>query len=218
MSDSQSTGPVTVDDVVRALGDLDPSSTNASKIREVLGRGSFATIQKHLDRLRAARTAQEPAQGSEVPYPPADVLATLWSAAYRAAGHVTAARLTEALTERDELHDANAVARADVAALAAQVDALESTAAAAVTAQALAETVATQAVEVLASERSAAAVQIAELGRAAETDLVEAKSVLELERRDHKIASQTQQASIDRLMDQIGELKSLLALQARPAN
>ena len=98
MTDQQfppsSTGPVTFDDVAHALGDLDPGHTNAAKLRETLGRGSFATIQKHLDRLRASKAAQEPAPGSEVPSAPADVLVTLWSAAYRAASHLTSSGIT----------------------------------------------------------------------------------------------------------------------------
>lgn len=212
-------GPVTFDDVVRALGEMDPSATNAAKIRDVMGRGSFATIQKHLDRLRAvARTAQEPAQGSEVPNPPADVFATLWGAAYRAAGHLTADRLAALLTERDALRIAGDVAGADVAALAAQVDALETAMATATAAQLLAETAAAQAVEALARSEAASAVRIADLGRAAENDMTKARHELELEQRDRLIERQAQQATTDRLTDQIGELKALLALQARPAS
>ena len=211
-------GPVIFDDVVNALGDTDPGNTNAAKIRETLGRGSFATIQKHLDRLRASKTAQEPAQGSEVPNPPTDVLATLWSAAYRAAGHLTAARLTEVLNERDELRIASAVAGADVAALTGEVDALEGAILAAVAAQVRAETEGAQAVETLARTRAASAVQIAELARTADTGLSELRHELALEQRDRLIERQTQQTTIDRLTDQIAELKALVTLQARPAN
>ena len=221
MTDQQlppSTGPVTLDDVVHALGDLDPSNTNAAKIRETLGRGSFATIQKHLDRLRAARTTLAPAQGSDVPSAPTDVLATLWSAAYRAASHLTAARLTEVMIERDELRIAGAVAGADVAALAGEVDALETAISAAVTAQVLAETEGAQASEALASVHAASAVKMAELARTADTDLIELQHELALEQRDRLIERQTQQTTIDRLTDQIAELKALVTLQARPAN
>ena len=220
MTDQQfppsSTGPVTFDDVAHALGDLDPGSTNAAKLRETLGRGSFATIQKHQDRLRATRAAQEPAPGSDVPSAPADVLATLWSAAYRAASHLTAARLSEALIERDQLQIAGAVASADVAALAGEVDALETAISAAVAAQVRAETEGAQAVQALASAGAASAVQMAELARTADTDLSELQHELALEQRDRLIERQTQQTTIDRLTDQIAELKALVALQARP--
>ena len=45
------TGPITIDDVRQALADfrLNPSSTNAGAIRKIIGRGSYATVQKHLD-------------------------------------------------------------------------------------------------------------------------------------------------------------------------
>ena len=40
-------GPITIDDVRLALGETDPSTTNANKIRQIIGRGGFTTIQKH---------------------------------------------------------------------------------------------------------------------------------------------------------------------------
>lgn len=47
---------ITIDDARTALDDTDPHHTNASKVRTLLGgRGSFETIQKHLNSLRQAR-------------------------------------------------------------------------------------------------------------------------------------------------------------------
>ena len=49
---------VTLDDVRQALGDTDPSTTNAGKLRAILGRGGMNTVQRHLDTIRAElRTA-----------------------------------------------------------------------------------------------------------------------------------------------------------------
>lgn len=51
-------GKITIVDVRKALaGDedgpaIDPLSTNARKIRDIIGRGSMATIQKHLMSIR----------------------------------------------------------------------------------------------------------------------------------------------------------------------
>ena len=59
-SEIQNTGPVTLDDVRAAIGDTDPSTTNASKLRAALGRGSQSTIQKHLDFIRAELAAAAP--------------------------------------------------------------------------------------------------------------------------------------------------------------
>ena len=47
---------VTKDEVMAVLGDADPMSTSAAKLRVALRRGSFETIQKHLDAIRATRT------------------------------------------------------------------------------------------------------------------------------------------------------------------
>ena len=44
---------VTRDDVLAALGDTDPTRTNASAIRALIGRGGNTTIQRLLDEIRA---------------------------------------------------------------------------------------------------------------------------------------------------------------------
>lgn len=66
---------VTLDDVRAVLNGTDLHSTNASKVRTLLGgRGSFETIQKHLNTLRAelAAAAAPPVAADQVPVMPAD--------------------------------------------------------------------------------------------------------------------------------------------------
>lgn len=44
--------PITLLDVKHALGNIDPNTTHAGAVRQILGRGSHTTIQKHLDTIR----------------------------------------------------------------------------------------------------------------------------------------------------------------------
>jgi len=61
---------------------IDLFSTNASKLREILGRGSLATIQKHLTALRnSARAAEEAPAAEEAAkhVPNVDAVQSIWS-------------------------------------------------------------------------------------------------------------------------------------------
>jgi len=60
---------------------IDLFKTNANKLRAILGRGSLATIQKHLTALRADFRAAEEAPASEAAKhaPDADAVQSIWS-------------------------------------------------------------------------------------------------------------------------------------------
>ncbi|AEK59809.1 conserved hypothetical protein (plasmid) [Acidithiobacillus caldus SM-1] len=60
-------GRVTLEDVRGAVEQLggDPSRTNAAKVREVLGRGGYTTIQKHLEALRVEQERRRPRKGQK---------------------------------------------------------------------------------------------------------------------------------------------------------
>ena len=75
---------ITRDDVRVALADVDPNNTNSGRIREILGRGSLATIQKYLEELRAEKVPQVQ-QISEVPNAPKELINAVWQAAYQSA-------------------------------------------------------------------------------------------------------------------------------------
>lgn len=214
-------GPVTIDDVAAACAQagVTPGETNASKIRITLGRGSFATIQKHLESLRTdAMKAQEPTATIAAPSPPADLVAAVWSAAYSAAGHQLAARFATVLTERDMAREAAASSSADVAALAGQVDELEAASAQTRVEHQRAMTDRDFAVQSFHQYRQGADDQIAKLVADAEKLKLEAAHQAELAVRDKTIERQSLQSTIDRLTDQVGELKGLLSIQARPAS
>lgn len=117
-----SSGPVTLEDVRGALGETDPSTTNASKLRAVLGRGSFATIQKHLDFIRAELAAPALEAAGKAPDVPKDVLQALWSVAWTAASAAASGALAAAQQHAQVLAAALAVAQSDAAAAQQSAD------------------------------------------------------------------------------------------------
>ena len=216
MNAPANTAPLTFDDVVNALGDSDPSSTNASKLRAVLGRGSFATIQKHLDTIRAQRSeALHLGEVTKTPDAPPELLA-MWGAAVAVAVAQVRTRLDGVVQERDSLAQALASAHGDVEALAGELEGCtaRADAAGADMAQQVAQLqaeAAQHAQALQAQEQAAAALQEKLKAQAAEA--WQQAQVSELQAR---LGAQALQTTIDRLTDQVGELKSLLALQARP--
>jgi hypothetical protein len=216
MNAPANTAPLTFDDVAQALGDSDPSSTNASKLRAILGRGSFGTIQKHLDTIRAQRAkASQPAEVTKTPDAPPELL-SMWGAAVAVAVAQVRTRLDGVVQERDSLAQALASARGDVEALAGELEGATVRAEAAATdmaqqvAQLQAE--AAQHAQALQAQEQAAAALQAKLSQQVAEGLQQVQ-VSELQAR---LGAQALQTTIDRLTDQVGELKSLLALQARP--
>lgn len=209
-----SAAPLTFEDVVRAIGDSDPSLTNASKVRALLGgRGSFATIQKHLDTIRAQRLQAAQPEAVPVPAAPPELL-QLWGAAVQIATAQVRTRLDGVVLERDTLTAELKSSRGDVIALA---DDLESTsarleAATTASAKAAAEQLAA---EHLATQERAAVLELhaAEAARL-RVDLEAARHLAETSRLEAQLGAQALQMTIDRLTDQIGELKSLLHREA----
>lgn len=95
---------VTIDDVRTVLDGTDPNTTNASKVRVLLGnRGSFETIQKHLNTLRQelATAAAPPIAPDQIPALPTEAAQVMWAAAWTAAQVQTMARAEKLASERD---------------------------------------------------------------------------------------------------------------------
>lgn len=217
MIDQANNAPLNFDDVVAALSDTDPNQTNASKLRTQIGRGSLATIQKHLDTIRVQRIQASQSDALPVPPAPPELLA-MWGVAVAVATAQVRTRLDAVVRERDvanlrcgaleqdrksleeevtNLADSlvniesqySVAAEKSVADAKSVVDQLDATKAAASKNEAR-----------LISELSAATAQI---------------KFIELQSQN---SSQAMQVTIDRLTDQIGELKSLLhTAAARPA-
>ena len=208
---SSTTGPITLSDVKSALGEIDPNNTNAGKLREKLGRGSFATIQKHLDSIRAELVPVPPVAPGAAPTAPADAVSAIWNAAWAAAQVVTLGRLEAVTAQRDAAQALTITQAQDVAALAGEVDALTDMVGVSKEAEA-------NAVDALKRftdrEATANAEHVAALVTVqSEIDKVktEAAAAAALAARDAQIERLALQSTVDRLTDQASDLKSLLA-------
>lgn len=213
MSEPVNTAPLTFDDVAQALGESDPAQTNASKLRSTLGRGSFGTIQKHLDALRAQRLqAAQPLESGPVPPAPPELLG-LWGAAVAVAVAQVRTRLDGVVQARDTLAQELQSTRVDVLALTDELEGVSARAEAAE--QAAAAAVARQASAEQATAQEQAAAQDAHTAEvtALRAELEAAKHQGEKSRLEALVGAQALQSTIDRLTDQVGELKSLLHRQ-----
>ncbi len=205
------TGPITLDDVRQALADTDPTSTNAGALQKLIGRGSNATVQKHLDAIRAERAPTLAPAPGQTPAAPQEAVAAIWGAAYAAAQVLTLARLEAVTAARDQLAGTVGQLSADLAAALAQVDSLAEQASAVSTAT-----------DAAMAERDAALQDASDAKQALEASRIafealkrEGQANMALAEKDAQNAALTLQATIDRLTDQVGELKSLLH---RPAS
>ena len=206
---------LTFDDVAQAIGDTDPAHTNASKLRAALGRGSFATIQRHLDTIRAHRAAalQAPADAAAVPAMPQEV-AALWGAAYAVAAASVRTRLDAVVQERDALAKALQASHGDVHALTAEMETMAGHADQAEQALAKATAAHDLAAGQWATQSEKLAAQHAQELAGATAQLEAAQHQLQLAQLESRIGGQALQATIDRLTDQLADVKSLLM---RPA-
>lgn len=116
------TGPVTFENVQAALGEQDPSTTNAGALRRVIGRGSLSTIQKHLDTLRTQAVQPAAAPEGEVPKPPQDLIQGVWAHAWAAAQALVQTALASAQAKAEALGQALGMAHADAVAAQAEAD------------------------------------------------------------------------------------------------
>ena len=216
INDEQSTGRITIDDVVAAIADDDVFTTNASKIRAILGRGSNATIQKHLDALRLDKIkAAQPVETFTLPQAPKDLIDQIWQAAWRAAQQDTLVRIDKITTERDNLKVILGAQNCDVESLTIKIDELEIALDASASDLQDAQASFAADVDVLLVDKTALLTQIDALQNTID-DLIkkgeqDTKTVL-LERQIEQQAVQLERAglqmTIDRLTDQIGDLKS----------
>jgi hypothetical protein len=216
-STSAAPSRITIDDVRAAIGDTSPHHTNGHKIRAVIGRGSMETIQKFLNVLRDEDTAlSQPTTATDVPPMPSVEMAAVWAMAWTTAQSRTAARLERLSAERDALTVKNSDLAADLAETIQQFDLLETqvqvTAAALLAAQG----------QVTAAE-DATAKQLADAAAHTETQAkVLARAQDEIARVTEAAAHAAQlstltaqverlalQSTIDRMTDQLGEMKAM---------
>lgn len=214
---------ITLDDVRTAIEGTHPKETNASKVRALLGnRGSYETIQKHLNTLRAelAAAAAPPVAADAVPALPADAAQAMWVAAWTAA-QVQTLRRTELLaSERDAALLKLETMSQDVAGLLATVDeqAGQLDQAAATVAKVQADHIADiEKAKVQAAAAAADRTQVVgELERARqELAKVQAEAAHAAQIAD--AGRELMRQELARLTDQVGELKAALYKRADAA-
>lgn len=196
---NSSLGPVTLDDVRQALAGIDPTTTNAGALRKLLGRGSNATIQRHLDTIRAENMAPVPEMQGAAPDAPKELTQAIWHAAWVHAQARTAGALAQAHSREQALSSALAVAQADTAA-----------------AQGAADSAADDLIQAVqaAHEASQAQAVALEQARTAEASAVQAlereRAARELEHAQHEAAMAALRGEVDRLVNQLGDLRAAL--------
>ena len=208
-TDNVNTGPITIDDVRAALADTDPTTTNAGALQKLIGRGSNATVQKHLDTIRAERAPAPVAPGA-APAAPADAVAAIWGAAWAAAQVHTLGRLERVAADRDHLAGQVVQLGQDLAAALSELDGVKVGTDALVKASG-------EAVGAIQAERDEALEIANEAKQALEASRIDferlkagAQANEAMLKKDAQNAALTLQSTIDRLTDQVGELKSLL--------
>lgn len=193
------TANITIDDVRLALCDTSPFDTNAGKLRALIGRGSNATIQRHIDALRATRlAAAQPQAVADAPSVPADLVAAVWSAAWSAAQVRTLGRLESLSAERDGLLASMKAQASDIVAQNEQIESLESR----VDAHAAETGLLQQQFDMQAQALALAQAQLARV-------ISETAHAAELAALTAQVERQTLQSANDRLSDQLAELKAL---------
>jgi len=115
-------GRVTLDDVRAAIGGADPAQTNASKLRSIIGRGSFATIQKHLDTVRAEGAPKQAVDLGQLPEMPDSAAQAMWTTAVQAAQVAVLSRTEKLAAERDDALAHIATVEGDMGDLLAAMD------------------------------------------------------------------------------------------------
>jgi hypothetical protein len=224
-----SDGPISYADVLAAIprneatGDLLAATTNGGAIRKTIGdRGSLSTIQRHLEAIREEMaTAALPVTAEGAPPAPTEIVAAIWSAAWSSAQAATLARLDRITAERDALAIRFAVQTADIGALTIDADQARDQATAAVAAAITARDLAQAQLQAreqdlnshLDAERHAKAVLEAELQRVR----ADASHAAEMAAKDQTIERQALHAVIERLQEQVAQLRSLQIVAAGQA-
>lgn len=210
-----SEGSISYADVLHVLGAEDPHRTNAGVLRERLGRGSQATIQRHLDAIRAELAAQAlPAPAKELPMAPVETMQALWAAAYTAAEVKTFVRLERLATERDALVLRVSTQSTDLEAAALAVDQLRGRVV----------ELESKAVADAATSSAALAVLEVKLSQASEVNealkvvlertQIDAAHAAQVAEKDHTIERQTLQGVIERQQEMLAQLRSLQIVAA----
>lgn len=208
-------GAITKSDVLAAIGETDPSGTNANALRQLIGRGSLATIQRHLADIRAERLPVLPAPSGAVPPAPAEALTAVWSAAWTWAQTQTLGRLETVTAARDAGAAQAATLTQDLNALAVQIDTLNEQLEQAQAAETAAEITRAGAAAAAQTEREQHEKSLAAAHSEIEKLTAAASAAGALALRDAQLKDLAHQSAINHLLDQVSELKSALHSHAK---
>ena len=218
---AQAQRPVTIEDVRAALGDTDPHSTNSAALRKIIGRGGGGNIQKHLEAIRAERLVQTLEVAGPAPDMPKELMTSVWQHIWSAAQARTAGALAKAQQQNQLLTAALEVAKADAASALDDVDAIriqldtKSLECEKIESK-FEETFDNLAKEFddfkLTSEKQLEATKVEAQKKDADRlkEVGDLKHQIDLIQRDREIEKKTLQSTIDKLVEQLTEYKSLL--------
>ena len=204
------TGPVTIEDTRAALGETDPSSTNAGALRRILGRGSLSTLQKHLDTIRAESAAPALELAGAAPEAPKDLVAVVWSAAWAAAQARTLGALAQAQALAAQQAQALTVAQQDAAAALAQADQVAQALELAQQQQAQQQQDAAQALAQVQAQAQEAATAAAQEVAALRQEQAQQAHAQALAQAKHEAAQAALRGEVDRLVSQLADLRAAL--------
>ena len=211
--ENQGLGPISLDDVrkVVAAADLDPRKTNAGAVRKLLSdRGGMGTIQKHLEALRVELEPKVPELNGDIPVVPKDLAEALWRASWTAAQAHTAQVLAKTLLERDQTRTALAATTADLEALTSDADAAMATATEAQAAAKASRTALDALKDEAATASAKAADKLSETLSNTDSLIKGLEAAYKLKMSHAETQRATLQGQLDRMTDQLAEVKSLL--------
>ena len=202
---------LTREDVVRALGETDPYKTNAGALLEIIGHGSTGTVHKHLNAIRAERAKPSPTPlDATLPPAPEQLIASVWAASWAEARAQTLAKMDLMTSERDSARAQVATLTSDNYALLNECERLEADQARTQGEQEASAAMVKQAVELHAT----ALVRVQAELELARSELAERAAAMahaaELARRDAELKDAAHDRALQRLVDQVAELKSVL--------
>ena len=213
MDDNQAVGRVTLEDVRGAIGDTDPNEIGAGKVRQLIGRGSLETIQKHLGTLRDELIAAA-TPVTTIPALPAEVQAAvqaMWASACTSA-QLQSLRRTETLTAE---RDAALLRVRSITHLHSELEQAASAAAVAKIVQAESQAAAAAQIGELTQELAKVQAAAAEAAKAAALELAQVRvDATHAAQLSEKVGDMMRQ-ELSMLTDQIGELKSRLYERAK---
>jgi septal ring factor EnvC (AmiA/AmiB activator) len=216
--------PITLEDVRAAVGETDPNNTNADRIRMILGRGSNATIQKHLNTLRAELVPAPLNPVVETPAPPKELIAGLWSHAWQTAQAQAAAAVAAAIIRREQAERERDVAAADRdAAQAGQDTAAEMLEKERASREERINELLHDIDEVieerneLKKELEKAEAKLNEVKKEAALQQERAAAAAALAAAQHTAVIESMRAEVDRLVNQLADLRSAFKTRVQPS-